>query len=39
MILVLCEIPWVVVFELPAEEVDHVDEVVDVAEAPGAALG
>ena len=23
----LCEIPWVVVFELPAEEVDHVDVV------------
>ena len=35
----LCEIPWVVVFELPVEEVDHVDEIVDVAEAPGAALG
>jgi len=35
----LCEIPWVVVFELPAEEVDHVDEIVDVAVSPCPALG
>jgi len=38
-ILALSEIPWVAELQLPAEEVDHVDEVVDIAEAPGPAFG
>ena len=36
---VLCEIQWVVEFHFSAEEVNHVDEVLDVAVASGASFG
>jgi len=37
--LALCEIAWVAELELPTEEVDHVDEIVDIAKASGTAFG
>ena len=39
LILVLSEIEWVLEFQLSAKEVNHIDEVVDIAVAPGSSLG
>ena len=35
---VLCEIQWVIKFQLSAEEVNHIGKVAEIAEAPSAAF-
>ncbi len=37
--MVLCEIQWVIKFQFTAQEVNHIDKVIEIAEPSGAAFG